>query len=163
MNRTNIVIGFLFIIFGIILGISLLTNINFQFWPIFVLILGLIFEISYFRSPKKSNSILLVPGGILTVMGILFLYQTITDWKSMNYLWPVLILALAIVLFQFYIFGKKDKGLLAQAWILTGLFLIFTLGGLSKIKDYFKYIGPLVIIIIGVIMVLIGKTRISEP
>jgi hypothetical protein len=159
MKRTNILVGSLFIIFGIVLGISLLTNLKFEFWPFFILIPGLIFELSFFNSKKKADPGLLVPGGILTVIGLLFFYQTLTDWKYNEHLWPVFMLAVAVGLFQLYIFGSREKGLLVPVGILTGLFVIFTVGSLSTIKDYFRYIGPLVIIIIGIIVLLTGKSK----
>ena len=163
MKRTNILVGSLFIIFGIVLGISLLTDLKFEFWPLFILIPGLIFELSFFNSRKKADPGLLVPGGILTVIGLLFFFQTLTDWKYNEHLWPVYMLAVAVGLFQLYIFGGREKGLLIPVGILTGLFVIFTVGSLSTIKDYFRYIGPVVIIIIGVIVLLTGKSKMIPP
>ena len=138
MKRSNVVVGFLFIIFGVVLGISLLTDLKFEFWPLFVLIPGLVFEISFFSSSKKSDTGVLVPGGILTVIGLLFFFETITDWEYTAHTWPVYLLAVAVGLFQLYIFGKREKGLLVPIGILTGLFAIFTLGSLSSIKNYFR-------------------------
>jgi hypothetical protein len=162
MKSSNIVIGSLFIIFGILLGISMITDIKFELWPFFVLIPGLIFEVSYFRSRKKSDPGLLVPGGILTVIGLLFFFQTLSGWKFINNSWPVFMLAVAVGLFQLYIFGGREKGLLVPVGILAGLFVIFTVSSFEFLQDYSKYIGPIIIVIVGAIIMLKGKRKKNE-
>ena len=158
MQKKNIIVGSLFIIFGIILGINLLTDLDFEFWPLFILIPGIVFEVSYFNSRGKASPGLLVPGGILIVIGILFFIETLTKWEYTAYTWPVYMLAVAVGLFQLYVFGKKDKGLLIPISILAGLFVIFTVGNLTAIKEYFMYIGPSVIIIIGIVIIFAGRS-----
>ena len=159
MKRFNILLGSLFILFGVVLGISLLTDLRFEFWPFFILIPGLIFELAFFKSPKKSDPGLLVPGGILTVIGLLYFFETLTGWKYSAHTWPVYMLAVAVGLLQLYIFGKREKGLLIPVYILTGIFIIFMVGNMTSIFEYFKYIGPAVIIIIGIVIVLTGRSK----
>lgn len=121
MNNKKFFWGIIFILIGLLGLINKIFNINlFAFgslWPLFVLIPGLCFEYSYFV--KKQNSGLLVPGGILTTIGLLFVFETSTRWNFSMYTWPVYILAPAIGLFQLYIFGGRDKGLLIPVGILT--------------------------------------------
>lgn len=159
MKRFNILVGSLFILFGVALGISLLTDLKFEFWPFFILIPGLIFELAFFKSPKRSDPGLLVPGGILTVIGLLYFFETLTGWKYSAHTWPVYMFAVAVGLFQLYIFGKKEKGLLIPVYILTGIFIIFMAGSVTSINEYFKYIGPAVIIIIGIVIVFTGRSK----
>ncbi len=68
-----------------------LIRFNWNFiWPLFLLIPGLMFELSYFGS--RRNPGVLVPGGILTVYSVFFYFNIITGWNFMDNLWPVFLL-----------------------------------------------------------------------
>lgn len=105
-----------------------------RLWPIIVLGLGLIFEFSYFIGRKAPG--LLVPGGILTVLGFLFFFETFTDWDFSEYTWPIYIISVAFGLFQLYLFSGRPKGLLVPVFILTTIAVvslsIIVLNGISS-------------------------------
>lgn len=88
-----------------------------DFWPLIILVLGLIFELTFFLGNGKVG--LLVPGGILTTLGLLFFFETATDWRFAAYTWPVYILAVAVGLTQLYLFSTRPKGLLIPIFILV--------------------------------------------
>lgn len=164
-DRNNIVLGLIFIVLGIIflantMGfihltwsiISVFTRLG---WPLVLLLTGLGMHLSFF-SGRNADAGILVPGGILTTYGLLFLLNTLFGWWVMTALWPVFILGVAIGLFELYLFGNREKGLLIPVSILGGIaiiFLSFTIGGFihTKIKEF---IIPAVLVIIGVIIVL---------
>ncbi|MHC1747137.1 MAG: hypothetical protein AB9856_01950 [Cellulosilyticaceae bacterium] len=98
-----------------IFGINLIGH--YSFWPLIILAIGLCFEFAYFSAKKAPG--LLVPGGILTTIGLLFMFETLTNWHFSAYTWPVYPLAVAIGLFQLYWFGGREKGLLIPVGILT--------------------------------------------
>jgi hypothetical protein len=127
------------------------------FWPIFVLIPGLVFEASFFMSGRNSG--LLVPGGILTTIGTLFFFETFTNWMFAEYTWPVYILAVAIGLAQLYLFGTREKGLLIPVFILTLIavvsFAMMVFGGILTWLNY-STILPVVLILVG-LYILVGK------
>ena len=149
----------------IVLGVSGIMNQLFG-WSLFrhidlgglfLLLPGLWFEYSYFsnhRSPK-----LLVPGGILTTLGILCLVESNTLPFIEDYIDSFYIMAPAVGLFQLYIHDKQDKGLLIPVVILT---VIAVMDFLSEIMDNVFYfmdssiIWPIVLVLIGVAL-LIGK------
>ncbi|MCX7748788.1 MAG: hypothetical protein N2645_18160 [Clostridia bacterium] len=121
MNNRNTFIGFILLIIG---GSFLFNNLFHiklfsmgNLWPIFVLGVGLAFEFSFFLSRRAPG--LLVPGGILTTIGLLFFFETFTDWKFAAYSWPIYILAVAVGLFQLYLFSGRPKALLIPIGILT--------------------------------------------
>lgn len=125
MKRSNNLFwGLIFIIIGLALLGSRIFNYDINlfkwryWWPLFVLLPGLSFEFGYFTS--RSNAGVLVPGGILTVIGSLFFFETFTGWRFSGYTWPVYLLAVAFGLFQLYLFSKeKNTGLLVPVFILT--------------------------------------------
>ena len=71
----------------LIIGLALLCNAIFRIdffsmgilWPLFVLVPGLCFEATYFTTRNAPG--LLVPGGILTVIGLLFFFEIATGWS----------------------------------------------------------------------------------
>lgn len=117
-----ILLGVLGLLDGL-LNLNLLTMGN--FWPAIILGIGFIFEYGYFSD--KKNPGLLVPGGIMTVLGLLFFFETFTDWNFSEYTWPIYILAVAFGLFQLYIASGKPVGLLIPISILSGISFIFIL------------------------------------
>lgn len=70
-----------------------------NFWPLFILITGILLEISFFFLKKEPA--ILVLAGILTTTGLLFIFETSTNWKYSTETWPIYTFGLAIGLFQF--------------------------------------------------------------
>ncbi|HOQ38347.1 MAG TPA: hypothetical protein PK033_07005 [Acetivibrio sp.] len=121
MKKVSPMWGLIFIFIGGLLLYDNIFDANLfsisRLWPIIILGLGLIFELSYFFGKKSPG--FLVPGGILTVIGFLFLFESITGWNFSKYTWPVYIIAVAFGLFQLYLFSGKPKGLLIPVFVLT--------------------------------------------
>ncbi|HPC99738.1 MAG TPA: DUF5668 domain-containing protein [Acetivibrio sp.] len=113
--------GLVFIFIGGLLLCDSIFDVNIfsisRLWPMIILVLGLIFEFSYFVGKKSPG--LLVPGGILTVTGFLFLFESFTGWYFSKYTWPIYIISVAFGLFQLYLFSGKPKGLLIPISVLT--------------------------------------------
>lgn len=151
------VVGIILIFLGLLF---LLSNFNIlpneividmsTMWPLFILIPGILLEKSYFD--RKKDPRLLVPGGILIVVGLLFFFEIFTNWIYMQYTWPIFILAVAFGLFQLYIFGKRESILLIPIIILTTVAVISILA--MVYERFLTFIGPE--IIIAVVLILIG-------
>lgn len=123
-----------------------------DYWPLIVLTIGVIFEaICYFT--KKATG-LIIPGGILTIIGFLFFFEVATDFKYAIYTWPVYILSVAVGLYQYYAFNKTNNQLKTASLIIAGIsllaeiILIFT-AVLQWIE--FGVLFPIVLIVIGVL------------
>jgi len=73
-EKKNIVFGLLLIFIGLLLFAGIFLRVNFismhYLWPLFVLIPGLLFELSYFIERRAPG--ILIPGGILMTIGLLF-------------------------------------------------------------------------------------------
>lgn len=164
-GRNKVFLGILLIVVGVFVLLNNMNvlpdffsifNIGFiisKLWPILFLILpGIAFHISFFNG-RDQNAGLLVPGGILIVTGIvLFLSQTFSAW---HILWPGFILAVAVGLFELYLFGNKEEGLLIPVTILGSISLIFFSINLGIWLGFniTKYFIPAILIIIGIIMI----------
>lgn len=161
MNRKGAFWGVLLIAIGCLLIINRTFNINFfsigNFWPLFILIPGLMFEASYFISRKNPG--VLVPGGILTTIGLLFFFEIMTNWALAEYTWPVYILAVAIGLFQLYLFSGRPSGLLIPVFILTAVasiaFLGMIFGNILAWID-FSLVFPIIFILLGILILFKG-------
>lgn len=145
-------LGFLFLlpnIFGFDWGsIKLL-------WPLLLFIPGLFFELTYFKTRKKPG--LLVPGGILLVLGLLFLFETFTQWHFVGYTWPIYSLSVAIGLFQFYFYSNRPRPLLVPILILCAIPLFtYTLYFFSALATWinFGFVIPAALILLGIFVLL---------
>ncbi|MFZ5990077.1 MAG: hypothetical protein ACOYWZ_23520 [Bacillota bacterium] len=154
MKRGSPIWGLILIFIGGLLLYSNAFNVNIfgwhTLWPIFVLGPGLVFEMSYFIGRKAPG--LLVPGGILTTIGLLFFFETFTGWRFAAYTWPIYILSVAIGLFQLYLFSGRPKALLIPVSILTAVAMvslsIIVLNSFMSFID-FGLIIPLALLTLG--------------
>ncbi|GKU77636.1 hypothetical protein [Paenibacillus sp. L3-i20] len=155
----------------LLLGIVLLLNqgetfgpgkIFAYFWPsMFVLPLGLFFHWLYFGMTGKKGVGLLIPGGILIVVGIVC--QIAMLFNSWHIMWPGFILAPAVGLLEFYWFGNRNKWLLIPINILTVLsllfFIVFSFGSLfNNVLSEQPYFAILLIVGGAAILTLRKKT-----
>jgi hypothetical protein len=93
----------------IVLGVAfiLVQSVDFSFletwWPLFVLVPGLLFFVMMLASGEKGGA-LAIPGSILTSIGGILLYQNFSgDWASWSYAWALV--APGSVGFGLYLFG----------------------------------------------------------
>jgi hypothetical protein len=153
MKKINYIFGLLLLFIGAMLILSNFGVIEIvweNLWPLFLLIPGIIFELSYFIYRKDAG--LLVPGGILITYGLLFLVNVSYGWYLMEDLWPIFPLGVAIGLLQLYLFGQREKRLLIPIGILGAVSLFFLINNLIKnlfIID-FGLLAGIVLVVIGI-------------
>jgi len=126
------------------------------FWPLVIIFMSLLFHVGYYSNPKNVG--LLVPGGILLTVGIVC--QCSMLWGLWGFMWPGFIMAPAVGLFELYIFGKRDKGLLIPISILTGMSLIFFSMTFNYLGRFAKFLIPAALIVAG--LIILAKNR-REP
>ena len=155
--KNNILWGFFLLFAG---GLLILANFGIieiawdNIWPLFVLIVGIFFEASYFIYRKEAG--LLVPGGILITYGLLFSISAIYGWHLMGDLWPIYPLGVAIGLFQLYLLGGRDKGLLVPVGILGAVSLFFLINNFLFVD--FRLLVGIILVVIG-IGIILKKTK----
>jgi len=149
MKKINYIVGLSLLFIGVLIILANFGVIEIvweNLWPLFLLIPGIVFELSYFIYRKDAG--LLVPGGILITYGLLFLVNVIYGWRLMEYLWPIFPLGVAIGLFQLYLFGVREKGLLIPVGILGAISLFFLINNLLFVD--FRVLAGIVLVVIGI-------------
>jgi hypothetical protein len=137
VNRQSAAVGIGVVAVGLIILLGKLGVFSFfgaVFWPLFVLIPGVLLHVLYFG--RMVPSVALIPAGILTVVSVILLIGNWFGWGLMKYLWPLFIFAIAVGLYEYYVFGySRSKqiwtlsvGLTVVAAILFGLTLLWTWG-----------------------------------
>jgi hypothetical protein len=95
-NRSNtgaLVGGALMIMVGLlVLAGQLFRQVNWGFlWPFIVIGFGVLFFVAMFAGGKQTSGFA-VPGGIITGIGLVLLFQNITGrWESMSYFWTLIV------------------------------------------------------------------------
>jgi len=155
--------GILLIVLGVLFLIANISNYSLEsLWPIFVLGPGVAFIVMFFRD--RNNYGVLMPGTILSVIGLVFFACTMYGWHQMEQLWPFFVMAPGLGFVMMYVFGKRERGLLIPAGILTGLGLIFLLG-----VNESEYLWPGILILAGLLFLVRWKkedprsTKASPP
>jgi len=156
-KKHSIVPGLILICVGII---AVLGNFGFLdldwdvLWTYFILVLGIIFWLGFFFDRSKEG--LIMPGTVLLTYGVIFNLAARFRWADMNDLWPFFILGPAFGFYAMFLFGKRDRGLLVPAVILT------LVGGVFLLQSYtiIKYLWPPALIVLGVFILM--KKRNNE-
>src|SRR5689334_14752262 len=100
-NRSNVgalIAGTLLILFGLMaLAGRLFEVLDWGFlWPFAIVGLGALFFVAMFAGGKQAAP-LAIPGSIVGGIGLVLLFQNITDrWESMSYFWTLIILFVGV-------------------------------------------------------------------
>ena len=161
MKKINYIFGFLLLFIGVLLilaNFGVIKIIWDNLWPLFLLIPGIVFELSYFIYRKDDGNCggiedfpgsgLLVLGGILITYGLLFSVNVIYGWHLMEDLWPIFLLGVAVGLLQAYLFGGREKYLLIPVGILGAISLFFLINNLLFVD--FRLLAGIVLTVIGI-------------
>jgi hypothetical protein len=161
MKKINYIVGLSLLFIGVLIILANFGVIEIvwdNLWPLFFLIPGILFELSYFIYRKDDGnrggigdfpgSSLLVLGGIFITYGLLFCVNVIYGWYLMEYLWPIFLLGVAIGLLQAYLFGGREKYLLIPVGILGAISLFFLINNLLFID--FGLLAGIVLLVIGI-------------
>lgn len=149
--KTTLIIGVILIALGILfLGPSLNIFSLTVMWPAILLLIGIGFFMAYFAAPKLYG--LLMPASVLVLFSIPFFMCTFSgDWRQMDRLWPLFVLAVAVGFLFMYFLGGKQRGLMVTGLILVGFSAVSYV-----IVSYIKLVFPILFIVGGLVMVYMG-------
>ncbi|NMO94804.1 LiaF transmembrane domain-containing protein [Paenibacillus lemnae] len=124
-------------------------------WPLVLLIPGVLLHLLYFG--RRTSAGILIPAGILTVYGVLFLICSFWGWHLMSILWPALILGIGIGVYEYYLYeSPRPGGALPVAAVL--IVLSFILFVFSWLNTGAFYVIALILILAG-IWLIYGRGR----
>jgi hypothetical protein len=153
-------IAVILIVVGLIFFFGEVFNIRFGsgFWPLLILVPGLIFLVSAFGG-EEANSGLAGVGAVLTTLGLIFFYQNASgNWESWAYIWALL--PTSVGLSQMVAGARNGDSVLAESGrrmartfaivFAVGLIffelIIFDRGGVGG------YLLPIALIVVGGLM-----------
>ncbi len=168
-DRGTLYVGLLLVLFGamflfVSLGQRLLGLVGIEagwgrLWPLLVLFVGLAFwlPLAIWWPHRGQVAGLVVPATIITINGLLLLYQSLTgDWRSWAYAWALEPISVALGLLALYFLTDRPKGLLLAVAIVGGIGLMCFLVFASAFGGAFRVLGPAVVVAVGVFFVLRG-------
>jgi hypothetical protein len=96
-NRSRIVVGAILVLLGMFFLFSQFMNMVFNIrigqytWPFIILVPGILLYISAFLTDEKTGQALIIPGSIVSALGMLMFFQNVTGlWASWAYAWAFL-------------------------------------------------------------------------
>jgi len=155
-EKRQVVPGLILIILGLIFLLDNFDIIDFdwsQVWTWMLILIGVAFWFGFLADRRKIG--LIMPGTVILTIGVIFNLSMNYRWADMENLWPFFILAPAFGFYAMYLFGKRDRGLLVPATVLTivgTVFLMSTVPGLI-------FIIAILLIAIGVMMLMSGRNK----
>lgn len=168
-DRSALYIGVLLIIFGGLflfaqVGGALLAPLGIalswpQLWPFVIILAGLAFWLPLLVWPEQRAKIagLVMPGTIITINGLLFLYPNTTgDWESWSYLWTIEPISVGVGLLLLYLLTNRPPGLLLAAEIVGGIGLFFFVLFASIFGGWIRFVLPIITIAVGCLFLLRG-------
>ncbi len=159
VNRGTVVLGIFLIAIGLIyLVLNFIPGLNAgNTWPIifFVLAAGFYLPAFLWRSAQKGLAGLFIPGSVMLVLGLIFVYDVLTeDWASWAYAWLLIPCGVGRGLWLGSTIGHWGKGTTQ-----TGLWMMAVSGGLFALfatifaaSDVMRLVGPLIIILAGAVI-----------
>jgi len=159
MSKNQYTIGVVFLIAGavILLGkLGLFAFIGTNFWPLFVLIPGILLHVLFFG--RLLPAAVLIPGAILTINALIFFICIAFGWSNMQYLWPFIIIGVAVGLYEYHLFDTSHpKQPLTVAIILTLVAVAFFI--MMILWGWGVYLIAALLIVAGAWMVTFGKKK----
>src|SRR3990172_3806832 len=157
--------GALLIAFGVLALLGQLFRGSFWnvFWPFLIIGIGGMFFVGMIAG-GKSVSGLAIPGTIVTVIGLMLLYQNLTGyWESWSYGWTVILMSVGLGIFLTGAYegnAHRRQAGLRVLWIGLIMFVIFgaffeMIFSASMPFGLRQIIFPVALILLGIYLVLV--------
>jgi hypothetical protein len=175
-NRSNpgtLIAGAILILFGLMA----LAGQVFRFidwgaiWPLFIIGFGALFFVAMFAGGRQTAAFA-IPGSIVSGIGLILLFQTITDhWESMSYFWTLILLSVGVGIYIMGAYGG-DASQKASGWrvMKVGFILFLIFGAFFEMifSSFGNMVFPILLILLGAYLVLgrsglLGTRKAEEP
>ncbi|ASA23580.1 hypothetical protein [Paenibacillus donghaensis] len=148
-SKNDMKLGIFIIIAGIVILFGKLGVFGFlgrALWPLVILLPGLFLQMLFFS--RRAGPSVLIPAGILTVYGLLFGICNIWGFGLMRHFWPVLLLGVAVGLYEYAMFASPRSGGLSLAAAVLGV--------LSVVLIVFSLLGTGTLYLLGAVLIFAG-------
>ena len=161
-NRSNVgalIGGALLIGFGLLSLVSRVFRwLDWGFlWPFLIIGLGALFFIAMFATGKSAAGFA-VPGSIVGGIGLVLLFQNITQhWESMSYFWTVIIIFVGLGIYLMGWYGEDANQQKSGASVMKVGFILFIIFGTffeMIFSSFGNIIFPILLILLGIYLVL---------
>jgi hypothetical protein len=138
-------------------------------WPFFIIGPGLLFFVAMFVS-GKSGAPLAIPGSIVTMIGLILLYQSLTNhWESWSYAWTMILTSVGIgIMIAGARSGNASQKKTGWGLTKTGLVLFVIFGTFFEMifagsqRGLPQFIFPVLLILVGLYLI-ITRTGLWKP
>ena len=175
-NRSNagtLVVGIALILFGLLaLAGQVFRVLDWGYlWPFAIIGFGALFFVAMFAGGKGAAAFA-IPGSIISGIGLILLFQNITDhWESMSYFWALIILFVGVGIYIMGLYGG-DENQKRSGWnvMKVGFILFIIFGAFFEMlfSSNSSILFPLLLILLGGYLVLarsglLGSKKVKEP
>lgn len=175
-NRSNtgaLIAGTVLIVFGLMaLAGQFFRFINWGFlWPFIVIGFGALFFVAMFAGGRQAAAFA-IPGSIVGGIGLVLLFQNITDrWESMSYFWTLIILFVGLGIYIMGRYGGDERQLQSGLRVMKVGFILFIIFGAFFeliFSSFSNMLFPILLILLGAYLVLsrsglFGVRKTDEP
>ena len=159
-RKSAIAGGIILILLGLLfLASEIFPNVfSFWSWPFILVVIGVVFLIWAILS---STGGLAVPGMILSGLGGIFYYQTVTgDWTSWSYIWALIPGFVGLGVFLGGIIDRKFKEGLNSGLtlVLLSAIMFFAFGSFFGLEYGIAKYWPVLLVALGVIALIRALT-----
>jgi len=149
---------------AILIGVGLLTLVSRIFtdidwgllWPVAIIGFGALFFIAMFIT-GKSGAAFAVPGTIISGIGLVILFQNITQhWTVMSYIWTLVIIFVGLGIYIMGWYGEDANQRRSGAKVMkigAILFIVFGTIFESLFSSLNNMVFPILLILLGVYLV----------
>jgi hypothetical protein len=167
-NRGTLITGITLLALGaILIVLNLIPGINInQFWPLIIIAAGIGFFLPVLIWPGSKHGLsgLFIPGTIILVLGLLFLYNAISrDWASWAFAWMLIPASVGFGIFLGAWIGEWGKAAKATGlWIGVISLAFFSLFAALFGTFFMKSLGAIFLIAAGVLFILYANRKPKE-
>lgn len=156
-NRSNagaLVGGAVLIAFGLLtLAGQIFRGFNWGFlWPFIIIAIGAVFFVAMFAGGKQTSGFA-IPGSIVGGIGLILLFQNITDhWETMSYFWTLIIIFVGVGIYIMGWYGGDTNQRKSGMGVMkVGLILFIIFGAFFELifSSFNNLLFPILLILLG--------------
>lgn len=161
-NRSNagtLIAGTILILFGLLaLARHFFNFLDWDFiWPIPIIGFGALFFLAMAAGGKQAAPFA-IPGSIISGIGLVLLFQSITDhWESMSYFWALIIMFVGAGIYIMGAYGGDETHKRSGLRVMKVGFILFIIFGAffeMIFSSYNNLVFPVLLILLGIYLIL---------